>query len=78
MRQVALYARVSTTDQHAEVQLADLRAYAKRRGLHAPEYVDEGVFGARDRRPALDALLAAVRRREVCTVVVTKLDRMNR
>ncbi len=65
MSQVALYARVSTTDQHAEVQLADLRAYAKRRGLQALEYVDQGVSGARDRRPALDDLIAAVRRREV-------------
>ena len=47
-------------------------------GLHAREYVDKGVSGARDRRPALDALLAAVRRREVSAGVVTKLDRMNR
>ena len=78
MPNIALYARVSTADQHAEVQLADLRAYAKRRGLHALEYVDEGVSGARDRRPALDALLDAVRRRETSAVVVTKLDRLAR
>ncbi len=65
MSQVALYARVSTSDQHTDAQLADLCAYAHRRRLHALEYVDEGVSGARDRRPALDALLAAVRRREV-------------
>ncbi len=43
-------------------------------GLHALEYVDEGVSGARDRRPALDDLIAAARRREVSAVVVTKLD----
>ncbi len=55
-----------------------LCAYAHRRRLHALEYVDSRVSGARDRRPALDALLAAVRRREVSAGVVTKLDRMNR
>ncbi len=49
-----------------------------RRRLHALEYVDQGVSGARDRHPALDDLIAAVRRREVSTVVVTQLDRMNR
>lgn len=78
MPTISLYARVSTSDQHADAQLADLRAYAKRRSLHALEYVDAGVSGARDRRPALDQLLAAVRRREVSTVVVTKLDRVAR
>ncbi len=78
MPQVALYARVSTNDQHPEVQLADLRAYAKRRRLRAREYVDKGVSGARDRRRALDSMLAAVRRRQVSAVVVTKLDRVAR
>ena len=31
MKPIALYARVSTDDQHPEAQLAELRAYAKRR-----------------------------------------------
>jgi len=78
MPKVALYARVSTTDQHPDAQLADLRAYAKRGRLRALEFVDRGVSGARDRRHALDSMLAAVRRREVGAVVVTKLDRIAR
>lgn len=78
MPAVALYARVSTADQRTDAQLADLRAYAKRRRLRAVEYVDEGVSGARDRRPALDDLLAAVRRREVDAVICVKLDRLAR
>ncbi len=52
---VALYARVSTTDQHSDVQLDALRQYALGRGLATTEeHVDHGVSGAKDRRPALD------------------------
>ena len=42
---VALYARVSTLNgQHPEMQLAELREYATRRGWTVTgEYVDEGV-----------------------------------
>jgi DNA invertase Pin-like site-specific DNA recombinase len=32
------------------------------------EYVDHGVSGAKERRPALDALMAAVRTRKVDVV----------
>ena len=42
------------------------------------EYVDQGVSGARERRPGLDALLQAARRRQVDVVVCTKLDRLAR
>jgi len=36
------------------------------------------VSGARERRPGLDALLAAVRARQVDVVVIVKLDRLAR
>ena len=74
----ALYARVSTTDQHPEAQLHALREYATRRGLDAVEFVDEGQSGRKDSRPALDRLVAATRRREVDLVVCQKLDRIGR
>ena len=44
----------------------------------AIEYVDQGVSGAKDRRPALDRLVADARRRQVDTVVVWRLDRLGR
>src|SRR5437870_4017496 len=52
-KRVAVYARVSTADQCCEPQLLDLREYVAARGWRAVEFVDQGVSGARDRRPAL-------------------------
>jgi DNA invertase Pin-like site-specific DNA recombinase len=75
---VAVYARVSTHDQTAENQLIELRRYVRARGWSAVEYVDEGVSGAKDRRPALDRLVADVRRHRVEAVVCWRLDRLGR
>lgn len=74
----ALYARVSTQDQHPAAQLAPLRAHATARGWTAQEFVDHGVSGAKASRPALDALMTAARRRDVDAVVCSKLDRLAR
>src|SRR5262245_57079121 len=78
MKRAALYARVSTNEQTTENQLQALRAFASARGWHAIEYVDTGISGAKERRPALDALLAAARTRKVDVVVCVKLDRVAR
>lgn len=77
-RRVAIYARVSTQDQTPENQLLELRRYVEARGWSAIEYVDHGVSGARDRRPALDQLTADVRRHRVDAVVCWRLDRLGR
>ncbi len=74
----ALYARVSTFDQEPENQLAELRQYVTARSWTAVEYVDKGVSGATDRRPALDALLADARRRRCDVVICWRLDRFGR
>lgn len=74
----AIYARVSTVDQEPENQLQELRRYVQARGWTAAEYVDRGVSGAKDRRPALDQLLADVRRRRFDVVVCWRLDRLGR
>jgi DNA invertase Pin-like site-specific DNA recombinase len=78
MKRAAVYARVSTTEQTPENQLQVLRAFAGARGWTVTEFVDHGVSGAKDRRPALDAMLAAVRARKVDVVVIVKLDRLAR
>jgi DNA invertase Pin-like site-specific DNA recombinase len=75
----AIYARVSTTDQDPDVQLRELRTFAERRGwIVAGEYVDHGVSGAKDSRPALNQLLTQVRKRKVDVVLVWALDRLGR
>jgi len=79
MPRVALYARVSTIDQRPEIQVESLRSYAQARALEISlEYVDQGVSGAKDRRPALDRLLADARRRRFDVVACVKLDRLAR
>ena len=75
---VALYARSSTSEQHPDAQLGPLRAWAAAHGHDAVEYLDEGVSGAKARRPALDAMMRAVRAGEVQAVAVAALDRLGR
>src|SRR5262249_26999852 len=74
----AIYARVSTFDQEPENQLAELRRYVEARGWTAVEYVDRGVSGAKDRRPALDTLVAQATRRRFDVLVCWRLDRLGR
>lgn len=77
----AIYARVSTANngQSPEMQLRELREYCQRRGWEIEgEYVDAGVSGAKERRPQLDALLAACQKRRVDAVVVYRYDRFAR
>jgi DNA invertase Pin-like site-specific DNA recombinase len=74
----AIYARVSTLEQEPENQLAELRRYATARGWEATEFVDRGVSGSKDRRPALDQLLADANRRKFDVLVCWRLDRLGR
>ena len=74
----AIYARVSTLDQEPENQLAELRRYVEARGWTGVEYVDKGVSGAKDRRPALDTLVTDARRHRFDVLVCWRLDRLGR
>jgi DNA invertase Pin-like site-specific DNA recombinase len=81
MKRAAFYVRVSTVDQHPETQVRELREYAQRRGLSVAqehEYVDHGFGGAKARRPALDRMLEAARRRHFDVLVVWSCDRLAR
>jgi DNA invertase Pin-like site-specific DNA recombinase len=81
IRHVALYARVSTLNgqQDPEMQLSELREYAGRRGLDVyEEYVDQGVSGSKESRPALNKLMSDARRCRFDAVLVWKIDRFGR
>ncbi len=78
---VALYARVSTLNhnQDPELQLAEMREYASRRGWKiTEEYVDHGISGSKESRPALNKLMADAGRRRFDAVLVWKIDRFGR
>lgn len=80
-KRAALYLRVSQDTQTTENQRRELIAVAERNGWEiVAEFCDEGISGAkgRDQRPAYDALLKAVARREIDLVASWAVDRLGR
>ena len=76
---VAIYARVSTSDQSCAMQLHELRQYVARHGWEVfAEYVDTGFSGASASRPELDRLLQDAQLGRFEGVLVWKLDRWGR
>jgi DNA invertase Pin-like site-specific DNA recombinase len=61
-KRAAIYARVSTGDQHLETQLLDLREMAKQRGCTIVNQYTDIISGAKSKRPGLDQLPADARR----------------
>ena len=77
----AIYARVSTANngQDPRVQTRDLGEFCERRGWTlVPEYVDVGISGTKEKRPALDRLMADAHHRKFDVVVVWRFDRFAR
>nr|MBF0685237.1 recombinase family protein [Pseudomonas sp.] len=80
-KRVAIYLRVSTKEQTTENQRRELEVVAGRAGWDVVQvFEDAGVSGAkgREKRPAYDALLKAVARREVDLVAAWSVDRLGR
>lgn len=78
-KRVALYYRVSTADQSIGLQRTDLRHYARACGFTIyKEYSDEGVSGAKVKRPGLDRLMDDARKRRFDVVAVWRFDRFAR
>lgn len=80
-KRVAIYLRVSTKEQTTENQRRELEVVGERAGWDVVRvFEDAGVSGAkgREKRPAYDALLKAVARREVDLVAAWSVDRLGR
>jgi DNA invertase Pin-like site-specific DNA recombinase len=80
-KRVALYMRISTKGhgQTTDTQAVALREYAERRGSQVvDEYRDEGISGAKDRRPQLDRMMQDARKRRFDAVLVARFDRFAR
>jgi DNA invertase Pin-like site-specific DNA recombinase len=80
-KRVAIYIRVSKASQTVENQRLQLEEAAMRHGWEVVQvYKDEGISGSKGRadRPALDAMLKSVARRDVDLVAAWSVDRLGR
>jgi len=78
MKRATIYARVSTREQNVDMQLIDLRGYAKARDLNViQEYIDYASGSKNDRKNYLK-LFDDVRKRKTDIVLVWKFDRFAR
>jgi DNA invertase Pin-like site-specific DNA recombinase len=78
---VALYLRVSTSEQNTANQARELKKVCVQRGWFiARIFEDHGISGAkgRDKRPALDQMLKAATRGEFDIVAAWAVDRLGR
>jgi putative DNA-invertase from lambdoid prophage Rac len=75
---VALYCRVSTSDQDCDRQVADLTAFAERAGHEVVATFVETASGADNSRPERKKVLELARRREIGAILVTELSRWGR
>ena len=76
MKKIALYVRVSTSDQTVENQKIRLIDYAEKSGQNYDIF--EEIVSTRKTRPVKQALLSRLRNNEYAAVVVYKLDRWAR
>jgi DNA invertase Pin-like site-specific DNA recombinase len=77
-KRVALYFRVSTSDQTPDAQIHELRIYAEQRGFNIVAEFVETASGATRSRPELARMMEIVRKRKVDIVLVWAFDRFAR
>ena len=80
-KRIALYLRVSTTEQTVENQQRELEAVAERHGWNVVTvFTDAGISGTkgRDKRPGYDCLCRGIARREFDQVAAWSVDRLGR
>ena len=78
VQRVALYARVSTTDQSCERQVAELTAYAERSNFQIVAVVNETASGAKNDRAERNKVMNLARKRQIDMVLVSELSRWGR
>jgi len=75
---VAIYLRVSTSEQNTELQIKDLQKYVEARGLEVFSIYEDKASGTNDRRTNLKRLLDDASKRKFDIVLCWKLDRFFR
>lgn len=77
-KEVAIYLRTSTLDQHPENQLPELERYVAARGWQIHDKYSDQVSGARSSRPELNRMMADARQRRFGVVVCWSVSRFGR
>jgi DNA invertase Pin-like site-specific DNA recombinase len=76
---VALYCRVSTTDQYPENQVRVLTELAQKNDAEiVATFIDKGISGVKKDRDALNQMMSAARSRKFNTLYVLSIDRLSR
>lgn len=81
IKRTALYARVSTADQHSglEAQIRTLKEFCEKSKIENFElFADENISGAKASRPGLDRMMQACRSGEIDRVIVYSFSRFAR
>src|SRR4051794_16458863 len=80
MNKVAVYVRVSTTDQEKglESQKRAISQYLKGHGIKGATWYTDRVSGAALKRPKLESLKKDIFNGQIKTVIVWALDRLTR
>ena len=77
-KRIALYVRVSTSDQSTELQIRELTQFVQARGWPHPKIYEDKATGTNGNRPQLKQLLSDARQRKLDIVIIWKLDRLFR
>ena len=78
MKRAAIYTRISTGEQNSDLQTRELPEFCERRGWQLADTYSDVMTGAKDKRPALDRLMADARRGKFQVVAVWRFDRFAR
>jgi putative DNA-invertase from lambdoid prophage Rac len=78
VKTVALYVRVSSTEQSTDMQKRELMAYVQARGWKLHLIYEDQLTGTNDKRPAFQACMTDARARRFDVLLVWKLDRFGR
>lgn len=77
-KKVAIYCRVSTTDQSCERQAQDLLAYAKQAGFKVVGVWKETASGTKQNRVERQKVMDLAQARKIDAILVTELTRWGR
>jgi DNA invertase Pin-like site-specific DNA recombinase len=77
-KRVAIYTRISTAEQQDAMQKDDLPTYAAFRRWEIAGVYSDTISGSKDKRPALDRLMADARKGKFDVVLCWKFDRFAR